>query len=115
MNDPNRFKFDTQEFYIKSADEMARTFPDHPEVCSRTMQFVDRCNLKLTKVDNPFPEFPVPEGHTLDSYFEAGLPRRAAASVSTPRSRTCAIAACSEDDSPTTMRASIANSTASSR
>ncbi len=32
MNDPNRFKFDTQEFYIKSAEEMARTFPDHPEV-----------------------------------------------------------------------------------
>ena len=80
MNDPNRFKFDTQEFYIKSAEEMARTFPDHPEALSRTMQFVDRCNLKLTKVDNPFPEFPVPEGHTLESYFEAargeGLKKR---------------------------------------
>ncbi len=70
MNDPNRFKFDTQEFYIKSADEMNRLFADHPEVCSRTMQFVDRCNLKLNKVDNPFPEFPVPDGFTLDSYFE---------------------------------------------
>src|SRR5215471_16599141 len=70
MNDPNRFKFDTQEFYIKSADEMHRLFADHPEVCSRTMQFIDRCNLKLNKVDTPFPEFPVPEGHTLDSYFE---------------------------------------------
>ena len=34
------------------------------------MQFVDRCNLKLSKVDNPFPEFPVPEGETLESYFE---------------------------------------------
>ena len=91
MNDPNRFKFDTQEFYIKSAEEMARTFPDHPEVLSRTMQFVDRCNLKLSKVDNPFPEFPVPEGHTLDSYFEAvcreGLQKRLDTAVAHLRDR----------------------------
>ena len=44
---------------------MNRTFAEHPEVCTRTMQFVERCNLKLQKVDNPFPEFPVPEGETL--------------------------------------------------
>src|SRR5580692_6188187 len=70
MNDPKRFKFDTQEFYIKSAEEMLRTFSQTPEVCSRTMQFIDRCNLKMAKVDNPFPDFVVPEGETLDSYFE---------------------------------------------
>jgi DNA polymerase-3 subunit alpha len=55
MNDPNRFKFDTQEFYIKSAEEMHRLFADNPDVCTRTMQFIDRCNLKLSAVDNPFP------------------------------------------------------------
>jgi DNA polymerase III subunit alpha len=91
MNDPNRFKFDTQEFYIKSAEEMHRLFLDHPEVCTRTMQFVDRCNLKLSKVDNPFPEFPVPEGHTLDSYFEQvcreGLRKRLDTAVSHLRER----------------------------
>jgi DNA polymerase-3 subunit alpha len=70
MNDPKRFKFDTQEFYIKSAEEMLHTFSQTPEVCTRTMQFVDRCNLKMAKVDNPFPDFIVPEGETLDSYFE---------------------------------------------
>src|ERR1700730_5945426 len=70
MNDPKRFKFDTQEFYIKSAEEMLRTFSQNPEVCTRTMQFIDRCNLKMAKVDNPFPDFIVPEGETLDSYFE---------------------------------------------
>ncbi len=70
MNDPKRFKFDTQEFYIKTADEMLRTFSQNPEVCARTMQFIDRCNLKMTKVDNPFPDFTVPEGETLDTYFE---------------------------------------------
>src|ERR1700735_3278815 len=70
MNYPKRFKFDTQEFYIKSAEEMLRTFSQTPEVCNRTMQFIDRCNLKMVKVDNPFPDFIVPEGETLDSYFE---------------------------------------------
>ena len=91
MNDPNRFKFDTQEFYIKSAEEMQRTFSEHPEVCARTMQFVDRCNLKLSKVDNPFPEFPVPEGHTLESYFEEvcreGLRKRLDTAVAHLRDR----------------------------
>ena len=58
MNDPNRFKFDTQEFYIKSAEEMHRTFAGHEEVCTRTMQFVDRCNGKLQKVKDPSRHFP---------------------------------------------------------
>ena len=85
MNDPKRFKFDTNEFYIKSADEMARLFARAPRVVSGTMQFPERCNLKLHKVDNPFPRFPVPEGETLDSYFEQvcrkGLEKRLATSI----------------------------------
>jgi DNA polymerase-3 subunit alpha len=70
MNDPKRFKFGTQEFYIKSADEMHRLFAHAPEVCTRTMQFSERCQLELAKVEDPFPKFDVPEGETLDSYFE---------------------------------------------
>ena len=46
----------------------------------RTMEIAERCNLKLNKIENPFPEFAVPEGHTIDSYFEevcrAGLSKR---------------------------------------
>jgi DNA polymerase-3 subunit alpha len=91
MNDPNRFKFDTQEFYIKSAEEMHRTFAQNPEVCTRTMQFIDRCNLKMSKVKNPFPVFDVPEGETLDSYFEkvcrAGLKKRLDTAVAHLRDR----------------------------
>ena len=91
MNDPNRFKFDTQEFYIKTAEEMHRTFAQNPDVCNRTMQFVDRCNLKLSKVKNPFPVFDVPEGHTLDSYFEnvcrEGLKKRLDTAVAHLRER----------------------------
>ncbi|GGA61607.1 DNA-directed DNA polymerase [Edaphobacter acidisoli] len=91
MNDPNRFKFDTQEFYIKSAEEMHRTFAENPEVCTRTMQFVDRCNLKMSKVKNSFPVFEVPEGYTLESYFEhvcrEGLKKRLETAVAHLESR----------------------------
>src|ERR1700761_967960 len=70
MNNPKRFRFDTQEFYIKTAEEMMRLFPNNPEVCTRTMQFPERCNLELTKVKNPFPKFDCPDGMDLDMYFE---------------------------------------------
>jgi DNA polymerase-3 subunit alpha len=70
MNDPKRFKFDTQEFYIKTAEEMHRLFAENPEVCTRTMQFPERCNLELKAVKNPFPHFDCPDGMELDDYFE---------------------------------------------
>ena len=70
IHDANRFKFDCDQFFVKSADEMERLFKDSPEVVARTMEIAERCNLKLHKVDNPFPEFAVPQGHTIDSYFE---------------------------------------------
>jgi DNA polymerase III subunit alpha len=80
IHEANRFKFDSDQFFVKSADEMARLFKDSPEAVKRTMEIAERCNLKLHPVDNPFPEFAVPQGHTIDSYFEevcrAGLRKR---------------------------------------
>src|SRR5580698_5926356 len=70
IHDPKRFKFDTDQFYVKTAAEMDKLFSHAPQVVSRTMEFAERCSLKLTKVDNPFPEFAVPAGHSIDSYFE---------------------------------------------
>ena len=70
IHDPKRFKFDSDQFYVKTADEMERVFSHAPQVVNRTMQFAERCSLKLNKVENPFPEFAVPAGHTIDSYFE---------------------------------------------
>jgi DNA polymerase-3 subunit alpha len=70
VHDAERFRFDSEQFFVKSAEEMARLFPDSPAVVQRTMDIAERCNLKLAQVDNPFPEFAVPEGHTIDSYFE---------------------------------------------
>ena len=85
IHDPKRFKFDSDQFFVKSAAQMEKLFSHAPEVVSRTMQFAERCSLKLSKVDNPFPEFSVPEGHTIDSYFEqvcrAGFRKRLDTSI----------------------------------
>ena len=70
LTDTNRLKFATDQFFLKSAEQMARVFKDAPDVLSRTLAIAERCNLKLEKVGNPFPHFEVPAGYTTDSYFE---------------------------------------------
>jgi DNA polymerase-3 subunit alpha len=70
VHDKERFRFDSDQFFVKSAGEMDALFKDSPAAIARTMEIAERCNLKLNKVENPFPEFAVPEGHTIDSYFE---------------------------------------------
>ena len=47
IHDKERFRFDSDQFFVKSADEMARLFKDSPEVLQRTMEIAERCNLKL--------------------------------------------------------------------
>jgi DNA polymerase-3 subunit alpha len=70
IQDTNRMKFHGTDFYVKSHEEMSRVFKDSPDVLSRTLAIAERCNLRLEKVGNPFPHFEVPDGFTLDSYFE---------------------------------------------
>jgi len=70
MSDPSRMKFDSNDFFVKSAEQMTQVFSHRTDVLKRTMEIAERCNLKLTKVDNPFPAFDVPPGQTVDSYFE---------------------------------------------
>ena len=70
IQDPNRMKFQGTDFYVKSHEEMYRVFKDAPDVLSRTLAIAERCHVKLEKVSNPFPRFDVPEGYSLDSYFE---------------------------------------------
>src|SRR4029077_9393795 len=70
IHDDKRFKFDSDQFFVKSADEMHRVFGELPEALKRTMAIAERCNAKIEKVKNPFPRFDVPEGESLDSYFE---------------------------------------------
>src|SRR5579872_4106309 len=70
MSDTQRMKFATDQFYFKTAEEMAQVFRELPDALSRTVAIAERCNLKIQRVSNPFPEFKVPEGYTTDSYFE---------------------------------------------
>src|SRR3984957_8703526 len=70
MSDTQRMKFATDQFYFKTAEEMAQVFGELPEALSRTVAIAERCNVKIQRVSNPFPEFKVPDGHTTDSYFE---------------------------------------------
>jgi DNA polymerase-3 subunit alpha len=70
MSEPNRMKFATDQFYFKSAEEMAKVFRDLPEALARTVDIAGRCNVKIERIPNALPEFKVPEGHTAGSYFE---------------------------------------------
>src|SRR5216110_516626 len=80
LGDPTRFRFSTQEFYVKSAEEMARVFAELPEACRNTLAVAERCNLTLDFGSFHLPKYQVPEGHTLNSYLEElareGLRRR---------------------------------------
>jgi len=69
MNDPNRMKFYTDQFYFKTRPEMDRVFGEIPYVLDQTVEIAERCGFKLEAVRNPFPEFTVPPGYTVDSYF----------------------------------------------
>ena len=73
MSDERRMKFQTDQFYFKSADEMLQVFREIPEAMQRTVDIAGRCNVKIDRIANPFPEFRVPEGHTAGSYFEKAV------------------------------------------
>jgi DNA polymerase III subunit alpha len=80
MSDPNRWRFSSEEFYVKSAEEMARVFADIPEACRSTLAVAERCNLTLDFGRFHLPRYVVPAGHTLETYLEEqtreGLKRR---------------------------------------
>src|SRR5918998_2792735 len=80
-NDPKRMKFSGEEFYVKTVEEMARIFPDHPEALENTVKVVETVEdvgIELGKTR--LPNFPKPEGYTADQYLreqcERGLARR---------------------------------------
>ncbi|HEY7680265.1 MAG TPA: DNA polymerase III subunit alpha, partial [Terriglobia bacterium] len=69
-SDTKRMRFANNQFYVKSYDEMMQVFAEVPEAVWRTAEVAERCELQLEKMENPFPDFAVPPGETLDSYFE---------------------------------------------
>ncbi len=69
LADPKRFKFDNDEFYLKSPAQMRELFKDLPESCDNTLLIAERCNVKLRENENLLPAFPVPQGETEDSWL----------------------------------------------
>jgi DNA polymerase-3 subunit alpha len=81
LADPGRFKFDAQDFYLKSAAEMrAQWDPIHPEACDNTLLIAERVDVGFTEGQDLMPRAPVPEGETEESWLvkevERGLHRR---------------------------------------
>ncbi len=80
IRDPNRWRFSSDQFFLKSAEEMREVFTDLPEAYRNTLAVAERCNLELESNRIRLPRYQVPEGHTLESYLEHlawdGLRRR---------------------------------------
>ncbi|MDE0262542.1 MAG: DNA polymerase III subunit alpha [Bryobacterales bacterium] len=70
LSDKNRMRFQTQEFYLKSREEMAALFDGDQGPLNRTWEIAQMCDLTLQPIADPFPKFDVPAKHTIDTYFE---------------------------------------------
>ena len=71
LDEPNRMRFETREFFVKSEEEMAALFPDHPEAIANTAKIAELCNLEFEFGKYHLPLFQLPEGWTDgDAYFE---------------------------------------------
>ena len=69
LADPKRFKFDNDEFYLKTPAQMRELFKDIPESCDNTLLIAERCNVTLRENENLLPAFEVPQGETEDSWL----------------------------------------------
>jgi DNA polymerase-3 subunit alpha len=80
LDTPNRMKFETRDFYLKTAAEMSALFADQPEALRNTRRIADMVDLSLPLGELRIPHFPVPEGETVETWLrkecEAGLVRR---------------------------------------
>jgi DNA polymerase-3 subunit alpha len=70
LEDTDRLAYKTEEFYFKTPEEMAAIFHDVPEALSNTLRIAERCNFQFGPTENIFPDFSVPPGYDVDSYFE---------------------------------------------
>src|SRR4051812_11082052 len=80
LDTPNRMRFDTSDFYVKSAAQMAALFPDNADAIANTRRIAEMTDLTLPLGQLRIPHFPVPDGHTVESWLRAecqrGLERR---------------------------------------
>ncbi len=69
ISDPKRFKFEGQEHYLKSAQEMRYLFRELPEACDNTLWIAERADLEIQFGDALLPNFPLPQGFANDSEY----------------------------------------------
>ncbi len=69
LDDPNRFKMETRELYVKSEDEMCELFSNVPEAIENTQKIADMCDVTVSFERQPLPSFDVPEGYTSKKYL----------------------------------------------
>ena len=70
VSDANRMKYTSDEFYVKSPQEMAEVFADYPQALQNTLDIAERCNFQFEFGNIILPEYEAPQGHTFDSYME---------------------------------------------
>ncbi len=80
LKNPSRWKFDTDQFYFKSPQEMALDFPGYEQALRRTLEVAERCNVEVELGRILLPQFPVPDGRDAFDYIveltEKGLHKR---------------------------------------
>ena len=69
VDDPDRMRFGSEEYYVKSEEEMRALFPDLQEAYDNTVRIAERCNVEFTFGKYHLPEFKLPEGVTSLSYL----------------------------------------------
>ena len=75
LDDPKRFKFDSDEFYLKTPAQMRQLFAEFPEASDNTLLIAQRASVSFDESANYMPRFPVPEGDTEASFFEKEVHR----------------------------------------
>jgi DNA polymerase-3 subunit alpha len=70
VNDAQRLRYTGDQFFLKTAGQMAAVFNDYPEALGNTMRIAERCDVTIPKGQNHLPSFGVPDGFTLDAYFD---------------------------------------------
>lgn len=73
LDDPKRFKFGSNEFYVKTPAQMRALFADFPGACDNTLLIAERASVTFDETANYMPRFPVPEGETEASFFEKAV------------------------------------------
>ena len=76
VDDENRMKFQTEEFYLKSEEELRRMFPNCSEAFENTAKIAERCNLEFVFHEYHLPVFPIPEGYTDEKEYFCHLCRK---------------------------------------